>query len=146
MRWLLSLAGFVGRDANNGDSRQHPGRLGDETVHDLIRLLPDGASAVAVIFVVMLFLKQQDRINAMLESITQDFNDKVFDSQKAFQDQILRLGRQQYENQKMYQDQIQSLIDAHINVSRETIVALKSLECSLREAKDRGHFKMGVGG
>jgi predicted ABC-type ATPase len=111
-------------------------------VQDLIHLLPDGASAVAVIFVVMLFLKQQDRINLMLESITKAFNDQVFDSQKAFQDQILRLTAQQCENQKLYQDQIQSLIDAHIKVSRETILALKSLENSLKEAKDRGHIKV----
>jgi hypothetical protein len=104
-------------------------------------LLPDGASAVAVIVVVMLFLKQQDRINLMLESITKGFNDQVFDSQKAFQDQILRLTRQQFDNQKLYQDQIQSLIDAHVKVSRETILALKSLEASLKEARDRGQIK-----
>jgi predicted ABC-type ATPase len=115
-------------------------------MQDLIRLLPDGASAVAVIVVVMLFLKQQDRINAMLESITKSFNDQVGDSQKTFQEQILRLTRQQYDNQKRYQDQIQSLIDAHIKVSRETILALKSLEAGLKEAKDRGHLKMMGGG
>ena len=110
-------------------------------MQDLIRMLPDGASAVAVIIVVMLFLKQQDRINLMLESITRNFNDQVGDSQKSFQDQILRLNRQQFDNQKLYQDQIQSLIDAHIKVSRETILALKSLESSLKEARDRGHIR-----
>ena len=89
---------------------------------ELIRLLPDGASAVAVIFVVMLFLKQQDRINLMLKSITKGFNDQVFDSQKAYQEQILRLAHQQFENQRLYQEQIQTLIDAHIKVSCETIV------------------------
>jgi hypothetical protein len=113
-------------------------------VQDLMRLLPDGASAVAVIVVVMLFLKQQDRINLMLESITKGFNNQVIDSQKAFQEQLLRLTRHQYENQKLYQDQIQSLIDAHIKVSRETIMALKSLEGSLKEAKDRGQIKVGA--
>jgi predicted ABC-type ATPase len=111
-------------------------------VQDLIRLLPDGASAVAVIVVVMLFLKQQDRINLMLESITRGFNEQVNDSHKAFQEQILRLTRQQHDNQKLYQEQIQSLIDAHLKVARETIVALKSLELSLREAKDRGFIKV----
>jgi predicted ABC-type ATPase len=115
-------------------------------VQDLIKLLPDGASVVAVIVVVILFLKQQDRINLMLESITKGFNDQVFDSQKAFQEQILRLTGQQYENQKLYQEQIQSLIDAHIKVSRETIMALKSLEGSLKDAKDRGHLKAIVDG
>ena len=109
---------------------------------DMIKLLPDGASAVAVIIVVMLFLKQQDRINHMLESITKSFNEQVGDSQKGFHEQILRLARQQFENQKLYQDQIQSLIDAHIKVSRETILALKSLESSLKDARDRGHIKV----
>ena len=114
-------------------------------MQDLIRLLPDGASAVAVIIVVMLFLKQQDRINLMLESITKGFNDQVYDSQKSFQEQILRLTRHQQENQKLYQDQIQALIDAHIKVSRETILALKSLEVSLKESRDRGQFRAGAG-
>ena len=107
-------------------------------MQDLIKLLPDGASAVAVIVVVMLFLKQQDRINHMLESITKGFNEQVDESQKTFQDQILRLTRQLFENQKLYQDQIQSLIDAHLKVSRETILAMKALETTLKEAKDRG--------
>ncbi len=110
-------------------------------MQDLIRLLPDGASAAAVIIVVMLFLKQQDRINLMLESITKGFNEQVYDSQKGFQDQVLRLARQQHDNQKLYQDQIQSLVDAHIKVSRETILALKSLEVSLRDARERGLIK-----
>jgi predicted ABC-type ATPase len=110
-------------------------------VEDLIQLLPDGASAVAVIVVVMLFLRQQDRINLMLETITKGFNEQVNDSQKTFQEQILQLTTRQYDNQRMYQDQIQSLIDAHIKVSRETILALKSLEASLKEAKDRGQVR-----
>ena len=111
-------------------------------MQDLISLLPDGASAVAVIIVVMLFLKQQDRISLTLESISKGFQSQVFDSQKAFQDQVLELTHQQFVNQKLYQDQIQSLIDAHIKVSRETILALKSLEASLKEARDRGHIKV----
>ena len=109
---------------------------------ELIKLLPDGASAVAVIIVVVLFLKQQDRINHMLESITKSFNDQVQESQKTFQEQILGLTRQQCDNQKLYQDQIQSLIDAHIKVSRETILALKGLEGSLKDARDRGQIKV----
>jgi len=109
-------------------------------VPDLIKLLPDGAGVVAVIVVVMLFLKQQDRISLTLESVTKGFNDQVFGSQKSFQDQVIQLTHQQFENQRLYQDQIQSLIDAHIKVSRETILALKSLEASLKEAKDRGQI------
>ena len=111
-------------------------------MQDLIRLLPDGASTVAVIIVVMLFLKQQDHINLMLESITKNFNEQVYDSQKSFQDQIIRLTRQQQDNQRLYQDQIQTLIDAHLRDSRETFIALKSLEASLKDAKERGCIKV----
>ena len=57
------------------------------------------------------------------------------------QEQVLQLTTRQYDNQRMYQDQIQSLIDAHIKVSRETIMALKSLAVSLKEAKDRGQLR-----
>ncbi len=87
-------------------------------MEDLIHLIPDGASAVGVIIVVMLFLRQQERINMMLETITKGFNEQVHDSQATFQEQILRLTSQQYDNQRLYQEQIQSLIDAHIKVSR----------------------------
>jgi hypothetical protein len=106
-------------------------------VPELIKLLPDGASVIAVIVVIVLFLKQHDKINVMLTSITKEFNDHVYDSQKGFQDQLLTLASQQYEHQKLYQDQIQSLIDAHINVSKETILALKSLEVSIKDSRDR---------
>jgi hypothetical protein len=107
-------------------------------MQDLIHLLPDGASVVAVIFVVMLFLRQQDRLSVMLDTITKGFNERVNESQKTFQEQVLRLTTQQGDNQRLYQEQIQSLIDAHIKVSRENILALKSLEASLKEAKERG--------
>lgn len=110
-------------------------------MQDLIRLLPDGASAVAVIIVVMLFLKQQDKINLTLESITKGFHDQTTEGRRSFQDQVLQLTTRQYDNQKLYQDQIQALIDAHIKVSRETILALRSLESALDEARDRGQVR-----
>ena len=78
-------------------------------MEDLIQLLPDGASAVAVIIVVMLFLRQQDRINLMLETITKGFSEQVNDSQRAFLEQVLQLTSRQFDNQRLYQDQIQSL-------------------------------------
>jgi hypothetical protein len=109
-------------------------------VEELIKMLPAGGSAVAVIMVVMLFLRQQDRLNLMVETITKGFNEQINDSQKTFQEQILRLTTQQFDNQRLYQSQIQSLIDAHIKVSRETIMALKSLEASLKES-ERGQLQ-----
>ena len=66
----------------------------------------------------MLFLKQQDKLNLTLETVTKGFHDQVYESRKTFQEQLLKLASQQYDNQRMYQDQIQSLIDAHISVLR----------------------------
>ncbi|MBV8558832.1 MAG: hypothetical protein JO116_25100 [Planctomycetaceae bacterium] len=110
-------------------------------MQDLIKLLPDGASVIAVIVVIVLFLKQHDKITLLISSLAKQFDDHIYDSQKTFQEQILKLANQQHENQKAYQNQIQLLIEAHVNVSKETILALKSLEMSLKEAKERGQIK-----
>jgi hypothetical protein len=110
-------------------------------VQDLVKLLPDGASVVSVIVVIVLFLKQHDKITLMLSNVTKEFHDHIFESQKGFQDQVLKLSAQQFDHQKAYQDQIQALIEAHVNVTRETITALKSLEMSLKDAKDRGRLR-----
>jgi hypothetical protein len=110
-------------------------------VQDLVKLLPDGASVVAVIVVIVLFLKQHEKISVILNDVSRRFNEQIYDSQKGFQEQLLKLAGQQYEHQRSYQDQIQALIEAHVNVSKETITALKSLEMSLKEAKDRGQLR-----
>ena len=108
---------------------------------DLIKLLPDGASVIAVIVVIVLFLKRHDKVDGMLKSTTKHFHDLLYESQKNFQDQILKLSNQHSDQQKSYQSQIQALIDAHIQVSKETILALKGLEMSLKEARERGQLR-----
>ena len=110
-------------------------------MQDLVKLLPDGASVIAVIIVIVLFLKQHDKINLLLTNVTKEFHEHIYESQKGFQDQVLKLSSQQFDHQKAYQDQIQALIEAHVNVTKETITALKSLEMSLKDAKDRGKLK-----
>ncbi len=110
-------------------------------MQDLVKLLPDGASVIAVIIVIVLFLKQHDKINLLLTNVTKEFHEHIYESQKGFQDQILKLSAQQFDHQKAYQDQIQALIEAHVNVTKETITALKSLEMSLKDAKDRGRIR-----
>ena len=110
-----------------------------EELVSLIKLLPNGAAVIAVIVVVVLFLKQQDKVSNVLEQITDKFNDQTINNQKAFQDQINVLAQQYYTNQKSFQDQIQHLIDAHLQVSRETISALKALEATVNEVKTKVH-------
>jgi hypothetical protein len=112
-------------------------------VIDIINALPDGSSVVSVIVVIILisFLKRFDKVDSMLKTTTKHFHDLLYDSQRNFQDQILKLSKQHSEQQKSYQSQIQALIDAHIQVSKETILALKGLEMSLKEAKERGQVR-----
>jgi len=106
-------------------------------IADLIKLLPNGASTIALIVVVVLFLKQQEKMNDVLKQITDKFNEQTSVNQKSFQDQINALSSQQYSNQKSFQDQIQLLIDAHLKVSRETIAAMKALEATVNMVKDK---------
>ena len=91
---------------------------------DLVKMLPDGASVVAVLLVIILFLRQADKINVLMVDLAKQFNDRVVDGLKGFQEQILKLADQQSRGQKEYQDQVQAM-------TKETILALKSLEISL---------------
>ena len=106
-------------------------------VMELIKLLPNGAATVAVITVVILFLKQQDKWNEALEKITTKFNEQNTYNQKIHQEQINTLAAQQYDNQRAFQEQIQLLIDGHLKVSKETIAALKSLEATVSSVKNQ---------
>ncbi len=100
---------------------------------ELLQMLPGGGSVAALIMTVILFLKQQEKAQATINQVTETFNVRVTETQVSFQDQINRQMVQINENQKRYQEQIQSLIDAHIEVSRETVLALKSLEAAVSE-------------
>lgn len=97
----------------------------------LIGLLPDGASVVAVIAVVLLFLKQLDKANEYLRKAVVQFDSRVYDTQKAFQAQILDLALRQSESQKNYQEQIRNMIDANLAAARDIVIAMKSLEIAV---------------
>lgn len=97
----------------------------------LFELLPDGASVVAVITVVLLFLKQLDKANEYLQKAVSHFDARVYDAQKAFQAQILDLALRQGESQRHYQDQIKTMIDANLGAAKEIVIAMKSLEIAV---------------
>lgn len=104
---------------------------------ELLKMLPGGGSVVALIITVILFLKQQERTQSSLGQITETFNARVVSTQSAFQEQINRLMNQNVENQKLFQEQIQLLIDGHLEVSRETIAAIKAMEHAVHELRSR---------
>lgn len=107
---------------------------------ELLKMLPGGGSVAALIVTVILFLKQQERTQLSLSQITEVFNARVVASQSSFQEQINRLMSQNVENQKLFQEQIQLLIDGHLEVSRETIAALKAMENAVHELQTRAQL------
>lgn len=104
-------------------------------MNDLIKLLPEGSSVVAVIVVVVIFLRNQKEFNVSLKNITDEFSKNVTAMQQDFQKQIDRLSNAYLENEKTYRTQIQKLFDDFITVSRETITAVKGLEATVRELR-----------
>jgi len=95
---------------------------------ELVKLLPDGANVVAVIIVVVMFLKQQDKFNGNLKQTIDDFHGQVRENQKNFQEQIASLSSQYFTNQSLYQAQIQRLMDSHIAITKEVITTLEGLK------------------
>lgn len=110
-------------------------------MQDLIKLLPDGASVVAVIVVIVLFLKQQEKVNQTFEAVTRKFHETECEGRVMYQNQLVKLEAQQTDSQKHYQDQIHALIEAHLNVSKEMITAIKELELSLKEVINKSNIK-----
>ncbi|QDV37363.1 hypothetical protein [Tautonia plasticadhaerens] len=104
---------------------------------ELLKMLPGGGSVAALIVTVILFLKQQEKSQLNLGQVTETFNNRVAAAQSSFQDQIRQLIAHNAENQKLYQDQIQTLLDGHLEVSRETVVALRALETAVYELQSR---------
>jgi Sec-independent protein translocase protein TatA len=102
---------------------------------DLIKLLPEGSSVIAVIVVVIIFLKNQREFHVSLKEITKEFTDRVSSMQAVFQSQIDRLSTNFLATEKIHQEQIQNLFSDFISVSRETVIAVKELEAAVRELR-----------
>ena len=104
---------------------------------ELLKMLPGGGGVGALIVTVILFLKQQEKTQSSLTLIAETFNHRLNATQSAFQEQVNHLMAQASDNQKHYQEQIQNLIDGHMEVSKETIEAIKALESAVREVQAR---------
>jgi glutamate/tyrosine decarboxylase-like PLP-dependent enzyme len=98
---------------------------------ELLKEVPNGLSAIAVIVVVMLFLKRDKESAEQAKAITEAFNKQSEANQKAFQEQIGQLTKDYFAQQRMFQEQVQKLMDTHIAVTRETITILTELRTTV---------------
>lgn len=102
---------------------------------EILKAVSGGGSAVAIIAVVILFLRQQEKANEALRQIAEKFTAEVRDSQRAFQEQINIMMGTIGRSQKLYQDQIRGLIDDHMIVTRETVAAVRGLDATVRSVE-----------
>lgn len=108
---------------------------------DLVKAIPDGLNVVGVIVVVGLFLRQQKEFNSAFKQITEDFQARTADNQKAFQTQIERLTEDYFKNQKAFQDQIYRLMDANIALTRDAITAMNELKSMIESVVEGNNPK-----
>jgi predicted PurR-regulated permease PerM len=104
---------------------------------NILKLIPDAVTATAVIGVVIIFLKYLEKQNQAIKEITETFSDQTAANQKAFQEQVNNLSSQYHLTQKSFQEQIQKLIESHLQISVETVQAVKSLEQAVRTVQDK---------
>ena len=115
---------------------------------NLVKLIPDGLSVIAVIVVVILFLRQQDKSNEVITSLSdkqenlisqmmQRFNESIEKGRSSYQEQISKLANQNTDSQRQYQDQIQQMLQSHFKITKESIEALKTLETTISTFKEQ---------
>ena len=84
---------------------------------DVLTLLGNGSSAVAIIVVVVLFLKSQDKTLGVVHGITLDFSREIATIRGLFQSQV------------------SALSDSLAGLNRETIRAVDRLEDAVRDLR-----------
>lgn len=98
---------------------------------DLIKLLPDGATSVAIITIVILFLKQQDKAAESLKQITDSFQQSIRDLDTRQREAISEMNKRATDDRIHYQSQIQTLMDEHVEMSREVTGKLEALKTEI---------------
>lgn len=108
---------------------------------ELIKLLPDGAVSVAIITVVILFLKQQDKSAIMIKEIAEAFQETIKEIQVANQIQIAEMYKQNTEMRIHFQTQIQTLMDGHLRMTQEVIETIHDLKVTVNSLKGGDYGK-----
>lgn len=106
-------------------------------MEQLIKLLPEGASVIAVILVVILFLKQQREQGKEISAMADNFNKRIeqvtTDNRKQNEALIDRI----YQHEIATQGQVQKLFDQFISVSQETIRAVIELKGAVEKLSSK---------
>lgn len=104
---------------------------------ELIKLLPDATAAVAVIAVVMLFLKQQDKQAENVKEMTDSFQEAVRDLTKEHRELVTEIGRRETDSRVAFQAQIQALLEANLGSRKDLIDGFRDLKTTIESTVRR---------
>ena len=99
---------------------------------EILKAMPNGGAVIALIAVVILFLKKQDRTDQMLGEITARFAAEVQSDRQAFQSQLAALMERSEVSQRLYMDQIKAIVGDYAILTRENITAVRELQRIVR--------------
>ncbi len=118
----------------------------------LIKMLPEGVSVTAVLSVVVLFLRNlkeliasQSAQNKEIADIHKDTLEKVTtahisaqkETREAFNAQLERVTDSFSDRHSEMQTKVNTLTEAHIKVSTETVIALNGLQAAVRDLQNK---------
>ena len=106
---------------------------------EVMKWLPQGGAAGAVITVVWLFLKQQDRMADLMVSVTGQFKTTLEAFQAKNDEKHEALARRHEEQTARLQEQFTTLVRDQIEVNTKMTVAIEGLQSAVVELQDRRH-------
>lgn len=95
---------------------------------DLIKWLPQGGAAGAVILVVYLFLKQQDKGNALLLAVTDKFTATINDHQQRSDERLAAIAKQAADVAATTQATVNALVRDQIVSNTQMTDAIRGLQ------------------
>lgn len=104
---------------------------------ELFKFLPDATAAVAVIAVVMLFQKQQDKQADAVKEMTETFQETVKDLTQQHRESIAEISRRESDTRLHFQTQLQTLLDSNLESRKELIDGFKDLRGSIESMMRR---------
>lgn len=104
---------------------------------ELFKFLPDATAAVAVIAVVMLFQRQQDKQAEGVKEMTETFQETVKDLTHQHRESIAEISRRESDTRLHFQTQLQALLDSNLDSRKELIEGFKDLRLSIETVMRR---------
>ena len=103
----------------------------------LIKWLPQGGAAGAVIVVVWLFLKQQDKTNTLIQTVTDKFTATLVDHQEKSDDRLQAIGERSNAANASTQNTVNALVRDQIVSNTQMADAIRGLQAAVSELQKR---------